>query len=70
MYFVIPVVTKLRGYYATEMKIIDLKKMDEVKSSTAASETHEQIEPYSIQFKSKPSIKLRSTKRFIRWLGL
>ncbi len=70
VYFVIPVVTKLRGYYATEMKIIDLKKMDEVKSSTAASETHEQIEPYSIQFKSKPSIKLRSTKRFIRWLGL
>lgn len=68
--FVIPVVTKRRGYYATEMKIITLGKIKEVKLNTSTSTTNKKIENYTIHFEGKRAINLRATKRFIRWLGL
>ncbi|MDF1759772.1 MAG: murein L,D-transpeptidase catalytic domain family protein [Coxiellaceae bacterium] len=60
VYFVTPEVKKVRGYYATEMKITNLGKVKKIK-----------LQPmYVVTFQKKPSIYLKETNRFIRWLGL
>ncbi|KTC93132.1 MULTISPECIES: murein L,D-transpeptidase catalytic domain family protein [Legionella] len=69
--FVIPVVKMERGYYATEMHIVDLGKIKDVRlTSDTSSSTHQVAKSYTIDFEAKPSITLRSTNEFIRWLGL
>lgn len=70
VYFVIPEVKLKRGYYATEMKIITLGKVKKIKLNTAPPERNQQITNHTIHFESKPAIQLKSTTRFIRWLGL
>lgn len=66
IYFVIPVIKMQRGYYATEMKIINLGKIKEVRlnTNTTNRQTH------TVFFESKPFVNLTPTNRFIRWLGL
>jgi hypothetical protein len=66
IYFVIPVVKMVRGYYATEMHIVDLGKIKDLKMNLASSTA----KSYTIDFESKPSVQLRTTNQFIRWLGL
>lgn len=66
IYFVIPVVKMVRGYYATEMHIVDLGKIKDLKMNLANSTA----KSYTIDFESKPSVHLRTTNQFIRWLGL
>jgi hypothetical protein len=57
VYFVVPEVKMKRGYYETEMKIVDYGKLLAVKTNDTAE-------------KAKPMINLKSTNQFIRWLGL
>ncbi|MBA3537915.1 MAG: murein L,D-transpeptidase catalytic domain family protein [Tatlockia sp.] len=66
IYFVIPVVKMVRGYYATEMHIVNLGKIIDLKMNIANSTS----KSYTIDFDSKPSVHLRTTNQFIRWLGL
>ncbi|WP_242602207.1 murein L,D-transpeptidase catalytic domain family protein [Legionella nagasakiensis] len=66
--FVIPVVKKVRGYYATEMQIVQLGKIKEVAPNTETSQQHHSN--YTIHFQEHPSIRLKTTNQFIRWLGL
>ncbi|ETO93397.1 murein L,D-transpeptidase catalytic domain family protein [Legionella oakridgensis] len=64
--FVIPVIKKVRGYYATEMQIIPLGKIKEVVTSS----TQKNQPNYTIHFQTNASIHLKTTNQFIRWLGL
>lgn len=70
VYFVIPVVKMVRGYYATEMHIVDLGKIKEVRLNIEPSQNLASVKSYTVDFEAKPSIRLRATNEFIRWLGL
>jgi len=60
VYLVIPVVKKRRGYYATEFVFVSLK--GQLKAI--------QLTENKMLLTTKSNIHLRSTTRFIRWLGL
>ena len=70
VYFVIPEVKMDRGYYLTQMKIINLGKVKEVKLNSNAIQKTQAIPSCTIYFETKSAINLRSTNHFIRWLGL
>ena len=70
VYFVIPVIKMVRGYYETQMKIVNLGKIKEVTMNSSSSKTLGQINSYVVHFENKPVLQLRTTNRFIRWLGL
>ena len=70
IYFVIPIVKMDRGYYATEMKIVTLGKIKNLRLNKILSEENEKIENYILNFEEKSPINLKATERFIRWLGL
>ncbi len=61
VYFIVPLVEKVNGYYATEMKIIDTEKIKDIEFVSGN---------YRVHFDKKPSLILKSTEQFIRWLGL
>ena len=67
--FIIPFIKKIRGYYATEMRIVnpgDIKEITTHKNKkTLNSSSH-----YTLQFEHKPDATLKTTDQFIRWLGL
>ncbi len=68
IYFVLPEIKMVRGYYATEMYKINLGKITEVQPSntlTPTDSTH-----YTVHFSDHSSLSLKTTHRFIRWLGL
>ena len=69
MSFVIPVVQMERGYYATEMKKLPLGKITTV-STTPNLQKPKELASYTVHFEEKPDVHLKSTHRFIRWLGL
>lgn len=69
VYFVIPVIIMVRGYYETQMKIVDMGKIKNVRFN-ADSSKNEPVKSYSVSFETKPTINLNATNRFIRWLGL
>lgn len=58
--FLIPEVKKIRGFYATEFKSVNIGKIKEIKI------TEDENELYT----SKSTIKIKSSGKFIRWLGL
>ena len=71
MLFVIPVLHMVRGYYETQMKVVDLGDIKEIRaSSDAAAKTNNAVKNYTVLFNAKPPIQLQTTDRFIRWLGL
>lgn len=70
IHFVIPVVKMVGGYYGTEMHIVNLGNIKEARLTMGSSKNAEQIKSYTIDFERHPSIQLRSTNQFIRWLGL
>ncbi len=70
VYFVIPVVKMVRGYYATEMHMVNLGRIKEVRLDSHSSDTNEQIKDFTVTSEAKPMINLKSTNQFIRWLGL
>lgn len=62
--FVKPEIKMVRGYYVTEMKVLPMGK---IKSAIALSEN---TPAYALNFEGKPSVHLKSTNQFIRWVGL
>lgn len=67
MYFVIPTLHMVRGYYETEMKIV---KLGTIKGINLASDNSGKVKNYTVSFNGNSSVRLQSTDRFIRWLGL
>lgn len=67
--FVVPVIIMVRGYYETQMKIVDMGKIKDIRFNADLSK-NEPVTSYSVSFETRPSINLKSTNRFIRWLGL
>ena len=71
IYFVVPIVKMLRGYYATEMKMVTLGKIIErSQNENGSTEDAQPLTSHVIYFEGKPFIHLRSTSQLIRWLGL
>jgi hypothetical protein len=70
VYFVIPVVSMVRGYYATEMKIVNLGVITDVTFNTNLSKKGNKSTYLTVHFETSPVVSLRSTNQFIRWLGL
>lgn len=64
--FVIPNVKMERGYYMTEMKILELGKIKDIQAQTTPND-HPR---YTVYFENKTPITLRTNDQFIRWLGL
>ena len=67
IYFVMPAIKMLRGYYVTEMKIVNLGPIKDVRSNINSLE---KTRGYMVHFGSGSSVNLSSTHRFIRWIGL
>lgn len=66
--FVVPKIKIVRGHYVgTYFKFVEL---GEIKSIRLISDPSEASSVYSIAFINHKSLQLRSTKHFIRWLGL
>jgi hypothetical protein len=63
VFFVIPEVKNIRGYYKTEMKFIHHGKIQTVN-------IHPDTQKYTVTFDKSPPAQLKTTHRFIRWLGL
>ena len=70
IYFVTPVVKMVRGYYTTEMNIVNFGKIKDVSLNPNIHGTTEQTKSYTLHFEEHPVVSLKSTNRFIRWLGL
>lgn len=68
--FIIPVVKKLRGYYATEMKIVPLGTIKAVNFNQTTMDKARIIQKYTVSFANQKTIQLTVSNRFIRWLGL
>ncbi|RUR07962.1 murein L,D-transpeptidase catalytic domain family protein [Legionella sp. km772] len=67
LYFVIPTLRMVRGYYETEMKIVNLGT---IKSINSTSDNNGKVKSYTVSFNGNSSVRVQSTDRFIRWLGL
>lgn len=67
--FVIPVIIMVRGYYETQMKILKMGKINDVRLNSN-NKNNELIKGYTLSTEVKPVIYLKATNRFIRWLGL
>ncbi|MDF1677695.1 MAG: murein L,D-transpeptidase catalytic domain family protein [Legionellaceae bacterium] len=63
VFFVIPEVKNIRGYYKTEMKFVHLGQIQTVN-------IHPDSKKYTVTFDKSPPAQLKTTHRFIRWLGL
>jgi hypothetical protein len=61
--FVIPQVKNIRGYWKTEMKFVHLGK---IKTVSADPDTQK----YTVTFDNAAPKQLKTTHRFIRWVGL
>lgn len=63
MHLVKPTIKMVRGYYETQMQILNLGKIKEILPSS-------QIHSYTISFETHNTINVKATDQFIRWLGL
>lgn len=70
VYFVVPVIKMVRGYYATEMQIVPFGKIKEVKLNGASADKNGDVRSYTLNCERKPIVNLRTSNHFIRWLGL
>jgi hypothetical protein len=69
LYFVIPTLHMVRGYYETQMKIVNLGAIKEIRSDQSSA-FNSVNKNYTVNFNATTSVRLKSTDRFIRWLGL
>jgi hypothetical protein len=67
--FVIPVIVMSHGYYETQMKIVPMGKIKDIRLNQDALAAGS-MDNYSVNFEAKPPVHLKATSRFIRWLGL
>jgi hypothetical protein len=67
VYFLLPEIKMIRGYYATEMKKVKLTTITAIQpnSSLPTKDNY-----YTVYFADHSSLSLKTTHRFIRWLGL
>lgn len=70
VYFVIPVVKMVRGYYATEMQFVNLGKIKGIGSPPHLTDNNNPIKNFTVDSEKRSSISLKSSNAFIRWLGL
>lgn len=63
--FVVPIVKAIGGYYGTEMKVLDLGKIKDIKLELNSMDAR-----YMVYFEKGTLLPLRTTNQFIRWLGL
>jgi len=70
VYFVVPVLKMVRGYYETEMKIVDFGKIKDVQLNTDLSNQQGRVKSYMVSFEGRPVLNLKPTNHFIRWVGL
>lgn len=68
LYFVTPVITMRRGYYATEMKPLHFGAIQSVHANVLGSNGAKPS--YTVYFESQKAVQIKSTDHFIRWLGL
>lgn len=65
--FVIPDIIMVRGYYETQMKLLDLGQIKDIR--VTATNPDSKVS-YLVSFTEKPAINLRSSNNFVRWVGL
>ncbi|MDI1352314.1 MAG: murein L,D-transpeptidase catalytic domain family protein, partial [bacterium] len=65
--FVIPTIHMVRGYYETQMKIVNLGTIKMIHPNGGLN--IELSPSYTISFEEAPAVNLRATNRFIRWVG-
>jgi hypothetical protein len=71
IHFVIPVIKVVRGgYYETQMQIVDLGKIKEVKANGDSTRENAPVNSYTVYFEGKPTVSLNASNEFIRWVGL
>lgn len=63
--FVVPVIKMVRGYYETQMQIVNYGKILDAKITP-----NSQDESFTVRTEKKQTINLKPTDRFIRWVGL
>jgi len=66
IYFVVADVKMERGYYVTEMRVVNQGHIMDLKSTSNSPENPS----YVINLESKNGIDIKSSKRFLRWIGL
>lgn len=71
IYFVIPVLKEVRrGYYETQMQIVNLGKIKEVKVNSNFSREKGANGSFTLLFEGNSSMNLTASNQFIRWVGL
>lgn len=69
LHFVIPEVKNKRGYWATEMKIINLGDIKDIRTNNNSG-VDPQRKTYTLVIENKKDKIIKSSNYFIRWLGL
>ena len=70
IYFVIPEMKVVRGgYYETQMVMVNLGKIKEVKGNGGSRENGSP-NSFTVYFDGKPAVSLNPSNEFIRWVGL
>ena len=68
--FVIPEVKNIRGYYKTFMKVVNFGKIKNVIVHARLLSQNQTQKSYTLTFDKRAPVSLKTTNRFIRWVGL
>lgn len=68
IYFIMPEIKMTRGYYATEMHKMNFGAITAVQPSNPLIPADSSY--YTVQFANHAAVSLKTSHRFIRWLGL
>lgn len=66
--FILPEIKMIRGYYVTEMHKMNFGSITDVDLNNPTPKREGR--DYTVHFSKHPALALKSTHRFIRWLGL
>ena len=66
--FILPEIKMIRGYYVTEMHKMNFGSITDVDLNNPTPKREGR--DYTVHFAKHPALALKSTHRFIRWLGL
>lgn len=70
LYFVIPEVKNIRGYYKTFMKFVNFGAIKNVMVHARIMSQNQTEKSYTLTFDKHAPLQLKTTNRFIRWVGL
>jgi len=68
--FVVPQIIMAHGYYETQFKVVNMGRIKDIQFNPGNANQIQQVYSYVISFDAKPNVNLKSTDRFIRWVGL